>query len=52
VAGETLHETGVTVPAAMTAADVGIDAIIKARDSGPSQDGLCKDFFDFHYSLL
>jgi hypothetical protein len=50
VAGETLHETGITVPAAMTATDVRIDTIIKARDGGLGQNGLRKDFFDFHYS--
>jgi hypothetical protein len=50
VAGETLHETGITVPAAMTATHIRIDTVIEAGDGGLGQNGLCEDLFDFHCS--
>jgi hypothetical protein len=41
--GETLHKTGVTVPATMATSYIWIDTVIKARDGGFSQNGLCKN---------
>jgi hypothetical protein len=45
---ETLHEAGVTVPTAMPATHVGIDAVIKTGDGCLGQNGFCKNFFDSH----
>ena len=46
--GETLHETGITVTAAVSASHIGINAIVKAGDSCFGQDGFRKDFPYLH----
>jgi hypothetical protein len=46
--GEPLHETGITVSAAMPAPDIGVDTVIKPGNSRFGQNGLGKDLFDFH----
>ena len=45
---ETLHETGITVPTTMPTTYIPIVTVIKTGDGRLGQNGLCKDFFDFH----
>jgi hypothetical protein len=46
--GETLHETGIAVPASMSAPNIGVDTVIETGNGCLGQNGLGKDLFDFH----
>jgi hypothetical protein len=48
MAGEPFHETGITVPAAMAAPHIGINAVIKAADARFGEDALREDLLDDH----
>jgi hypothetical protein len=48
VTSEPLHETGITVPATMTASDIRVNTVVKTGNSRFGQNGLGKDFPDFH----
>jgi hypothetical protein len=48
VTSEPLHETGVTVPAAMSAPDIRVDTVVKTGDSRFGQNGLGEDFSYLH----
>jgi hypothetical protein len=50
VTGETLHEAGIAVTTTVPASYVRINAIVETGDSRLRQNGLRKDFFDFHYT--
>jgi hypothetical protein len=46
--GETFHETGIAVPATVTAPDIRVDTVVKTGNGCLGQNGLGKDLFDFH----
>jgi hypothetical protein len=48
MAGEPFHKTGVTVPAAMAAPHIGINAVIKAGDARFGENRFGKDFSYLH----
>jgi hypothetical protein len=47
-----LHKTGVTVPATMTASDIGVDAVVKTGDGRFCQNSLGKDLSNFHTNII
>ena len=46
--GEPFHKTGITVPAAVPAPHIRVDAVIKAGDGCFGKDSFRKDFPYFH----
>jgi hypothetical protein len=46
--GKTFHEAGIAVPATMATPDIRINTVVKSRNGCLAQNGLGKDFFDFH----
>jgi hypothetical protein len=50
MAGETLHETGITVTTPMSTSYIRIDTVIKTGDGRLGQNRLGKDLLDLHES--
>jgi hypothetical protein len=48
VTSKALHETGIAVPATVTASDIRVDTVIETGDSRLGQNGLGEDFSYFH----
>jgi hypothetical protein len=48
MAGEPFHKTGVTVPAAMAAPHIGINAVIKTADARFGENRFGEDFSYLH----